>query len=285
MFNKNLLTILTLLLLLACLVLLIAIKSDNNNKDLTNMKGEQYSNNDIMLQEIKDSPTKTSSSSNSTSSSSSSIQVSKPKIAFTFDADMTPYMKKELDSGKIASWYDKELIDLLIKENVEATIFITGLWAESYPTETKELSDNPLFEIGSHSYKHYSFTKDCYGLPTLKDSEKEEDLTKSVNTIKDITGKEVTLFRFPGGCRNKSDQDLVTRLGLKEVYWTLVSGDAFNKNENNIYSNVIKKAKANDIIVMHLNGATSSPKTYEAMVKIIPDLREKGFRFVKISEL
>jgi len=198
---------------------------------------------------------------------------------------MTPYMKKELETGEIASWYDKELIDLLIKENVEATIFITGLWAESYPTVTKELSDNPLFEIGSHSYKHYSFTKDCYGLPNLKDSEKEDDLTKSVSTLKDITGKEVTLFRFPGGCRNKSDQDLVTKLGLKEVYWTLVSGDAFNKNENNIYSNVTKKAKANDIIVMHLNGATSSPKTYEAMVKIIPYLKEKGFRFVKISEL
>jgi peptidoglycan/xylan/chitin deacetylase (PgdA/CDA1 family) len=272
-------TILLGILLILSVIFTFVVKVQTTNLYYT-------SRNDSRTLNTYTTSTKSSeSSSSSDKSTSSSVEDLRPKIAFTFDADMTPYMKKELETGKIASWYDKELIDLLIKENVEATIFITGLWAESYPTVTKELSDNPLFEIGSHSYKHYSFTKDCYGLPYLKDSEKEDDLTKSVSTLKYITGKEVTLFRFPGGCRNKSDQDLVTRLGLKEVYWTLVSGDAFNKNENNIYSNVIKKAKANDIIVMHLNGATSSPKTYEAMVKIIPYLKEKEFRFVKISEL
>lgn len=277
--KKHTFIILAFILLLVSFTLLVILKNNSNESVKTQTPTV------VVLPKQAITTSTSSSFESSSSSSSSSVEDLRPKIAFTFDADMTPYMKKELETGKIASWYDKELIDLLIKENVEATIFITGLWAESYPTVTKELSDNPLFEIGSHSYKHYSFTKDCYGLPYLKDSEKEDDLTKSVSTLKDITGKEVTLFRFPGGCRNKSDQDLVTKLGLKEVYWTLVSGDAFNKNENNIYTNVIKKAKANDIIVMHLNGATSSPKTYEAMVKIIPYLKEKGFRFVKISEL
>lgn len=279
MTRKYTFTLLAFTLLLASFSFLVILK--NNSRESINTDTPKVAK----LSSLTSSTSLSSSSESSSSSSSSSVEDLRPKIAFTFDADMTPYMKKELETGKIASWYDKELVDLLIKENVEATIFVTGLWAESYPTVTKELSDNPLFEIGSHSYKHYSFTKDCYSLPYLKENEKEEDLTKSVNTLKEITGKEITLFRFPGGCRNKSDQDLVTKPGLKEVYWTLVSGDAFNKNENNIYSNVIKKAKANDIIVMHLNGATSSPKTYEAMVMIIPYLKEKGFRFVKISEL
>jgi polysaccharide deacetylase 2 family uncharacterized protein YibQ len=36
---------------------------------------------------------------------------------------------------------------------------------------------------------------------------------------------------------------------------------------------------------MHLNDGTLAPKTYYALLKIVPDLKKQGFNFVKISDL
>lgn len=127
-----------------------------------------------------------------------------PKIALTFDADMTPYMASQLKSGKVKSYYNSKIIDILTSNNIKATIFITGLWAEEYRDVTKNLAENPLFEIGNHSYKHFTFESPCYGLPALKDTEKEKDFTLSQSILKDITGFEPKLLGFQVGVMAKA---------------------------------------------------------------------------------
>ncbi len=89
---------------------------------------------------------------------------SKKVVALTFDADMTPRMSNELKTGKIASWYNQKVIDTLREEHVSATLFLAGLWIELYPAVTQDLSADPLFEIGNHSYSHPGFRSPCYGL-------------------------------------------------------------------------------------------------------------------------
>ena len=73
-------------------------------------------------------------------------------VALTFDADMTLKMRDELKSGKVASWYNANVIAVLQRENIPATLFLTGLWIEAYPEITKQLSQNPLFELGVESF-------------------------------------------------------------------------------------------------------------------------------------
>jgi peptidoglycan/xylan/chitin deacetylase (PgdA/CDA1 family) len=82
---------------------------------------------------------------------------SQKMVALTFDADMTPGMLRELKSKKVASWYDERVIETLRQQQVPATLFLTGLWIEAYSAATKELSANPLFELGNHSYSHGAF--------------------------------------------------------------------------------------------------------------------------------
>jgi len=207
------------------------------------------------------------------------------KIALTFDADMTSSMLIKLDTGKEKSLYNKEIINILEREKVPATIFITGLWAEKYPEAVKEIASSSLFEIGNHSYSHQGFTSQCYNLGALKEKDKTAEITKAQDVLEKFSGKKPNLFRFPGGCANKSDEKIVNSLGLKVIGWTLASGDAFNSNTKAIIDNVLHNAKDGSIIVFHLSGGRYAPKTADVIKTIIPKLKKQGYEFVTVSDL
>src|SRR2546426_10677076 len=75
-------------------------------------------------------------------------------VALTFDADLSPNMLRHLQSGRVSSWYNREVREILDSERVPATIFLTGLWASTYPAEARSLAEDSLFEIGSHGFSH-----------------------------------------------------------------------------------------------------------------------------------
>ena len=202
------------------------------------------------------------------------------KIALTFDADLTESML-----NKSASLYNYEIENILRKNNIKATIFITGLWAEYYEKQLKELANDTLFEIGNHSYSHKSFTHDCFNLKKLGDKHKKEDVLKAQEIIKRITGKYPLLFRFPGGCYSVQDVELVNELGLNIIQWDVISGDAIWKNPDKIIRNVLNKIQNGSIVIMHFTGNKKTPATAESLQKIIDELKKRGFEFVKVSEL
>lgn len=207
----------------------------------------------------------------------------KKMIALTFDADMTPFMLKKLQTKQVQSLYDKRIIDTLKETSTPATIFITGLWAKAYPEETKDLSQNPLFEIANHSLTHGGFTKNCYTLGQVPDKNKEISETQKI--LENLTGIIPKYFRFPGGCYEKEDLKLVADTGLQSIQWDVISGDSFQKDSNKIISNVINKTTNGSIIVMHLNGAPNAPATAKALPAIIKELKKKGYTFVTLSDL
>jgi peptidoglycan/xylan/chitin deacetylase (PgdA/CDA1 family) len=53
-------------------------------------------------------------------------------VALTFDADMTPYVLRQVHSGEVRSWYDPNILRELRTTATPATIFITGLWASTW---------------------------------------------------------------------------------------------------------------------------------------------------------
>ena len=184
----------------------------------------------------------------------------------------------------VKSWYNKDAIEFLKKENTKATIFFTGLWVATYPKEAREIADNPLFEVANHSYDHPAFTKYCFGLPFMDKTDKDEVELAQKELIK-VTGKIPMFFRFPGGCYNKINVETISRLGLTIVHWDVIGGDGFNNNENSIISNVLSRTQNGSIIVLHLNAGPYAPKTHLALYKIVPELKKRGFEFVTLSEL
>jgi peptidoglycan/xylan/chitin deacetylase (PgdA/CDA1 family) len=209
----------------------------------------------------------------------------KMEVALTFDACMTTSMLDKLKNGKVSSYYNEKVTEILNLNNIDATFFICGLWAQYYKEIVKSLAENPNFEIENHSYFHYAYTSNSYKLPVLAENEKKSDITLSQNVLKEITGTEPKFFRFPGGFYSDSDIALVRSFGLTVVGWDVVSGDAFNNNTKNIVSNVEKGLEPGSIIVMHINDSTNAPKTHEALQEIINFAKKNGYQFVKISDL
>lgn len=209
----------------------------------------------------------------------------KKKVSLTFDAEMTDFMRAQYVSGKVKSSYDARIVDVLNQTHTKATFFLTGMWIELYPQVTKELSRNPLFELGSHSYSDSSYSGYCYGLKQIPATVKIEDIGATEKLLRTYAGIDNTLFRFPGGCYTPTDVKLVNQAGDMVVHWDVAGVDGFNTNTDQIVRNVVDNVQNGSIVVLHMNGAPSSPKTGDALPMIISRLKEKGFEFVKINEL
>jgi peptidoglycan/xylan/chitin deacetylase (PgdA/CDA1 family) len=209
----------------------------------------------------------------------------KKQVALTFDADMTPEMKKDLLSGFTQSSYNKKVIDILEQTKTKATIFMTGMWIELYPDVTAELANNPLFELGNHSYSHPGFDGECWGLTPSPDERNHQEIQQTQDLLKKYAHLDNKLFRFPGGCYSSKDLEDVVKEGLYVVHWDSVADDGFNDDVSNIENNVLSTAQNGSIIVMHINGPPNAPLTAEALPTIISTLKERGFEFVKLSEM
>lgn len=207
------------------------------------------------------------------------------RISLTFDADMTAGMHSRLENKNVTGWYNRELIDYLEENNIEATLFLTGMWAETYPEDARKLADNPLFEIANHSYSHPGFTDHCYGLETVTEGQKKYELYHSKYVIRQITGVDTKLFRFPGGCETGADRALVESMGMRAVGWDILSGDSFSTDTVHIVNNMIEKAHDGAIIVAHMHAGPNAPKTAAAVKIAVPRLQARGYKFVKASEL
>ncbi|MBF4133262.1 polysaccharide deacetylase family protein [Streptomyces albidoflavus] len=204
-------------------------------------------------------------------------------VALTFDADMTA------DQGERAAGGERfdhpELIASLRRLKVPATVFMTGRWAEEYPDQTRAIGADPLFEIANHSYSHHAFTGDCYGLPRVAESEMRADVERAYTAFRTAgVKKAMPYFRFPGGCYDDAALREVSAAGVTAVQWDVVSGDAFATDADAVAQQVLDGVRPGSVVVMHCT-RSAAPTTERALRRIVPALREQGYRFVKVSEL
>lgn len=213
------------------------------------------------------------------------VTTTRKVVALTFDADMTPKMLRELRDGKVASWYNEDVIAVLEKENVPATLFLTGMWIETYATTTRELSSNPLFEIGNHSYSHGGFSSPCRGLNKMKESQDVPEIEKTDALLKKFAISYKKYFRFPGLCYDADDVRKAQNLGYTVIGGDIHAGDGFQSHADRIITNVVTHVRPGSIIVLHMNGGLDAPKTADALPGIIAKLKAEGYSFLKVSDL
>jgi peptidoglycan/xylan/chitin deacetylase (PgdA/CDA1 family) len=206
-------------------------------------------------------------------------------VALTFDADMTVKMRGELKSGKVGSWYNANVIAALERENVPATLFLTGLWIEAYPAVTKELSQNPLFELANHSYSHGGFRSPCYGLPVVKQSNEAAEVQKTDDLLQKYTVGYKKYFRFPGLCFDADDVKRVEAQDYTVVDGDVDGGDGFQSRPGPIIATIVAHVRPGSIVILHMHGGPNAPQTAVALPEIIKRLRAEGYSFVKVSDL
>nr|WP_075661042.1 polysaccharide deacetylase family protein [Streptomyces acidiscabies] len=203
-------------------------------------------------------------------------------VALTFDADMTSDQGPRAARGE--HFDNPALIATLRSLKIPATVFMTGRWAEEYPDQARSIGRDPLFEVANHSYSHHAFTADCYGLPTVPEADMRGDVEKAYAAFRKAgVPHAMPYFRFPGGCYDKTALRALNATGVTAVQWDVISGDAFATDADAVARQVLDGVKPGSVVVMHCT-RSAAPTTERALRTIVPELRRKGYRFVKVSD-
>ena len=184
-------------------------------------------------------------------------QEEQKKIAITFDDGPHPT-------------YTEELLDGLKERGVHATFFVTGEHAELHPDIIQRMQEEGHL-IGNHTYSHIQ----------LRSNNREqfrEELIRTNEVIKSITGEEVLYVRPPYGSWDKTFEK---ELNMFPVLWTIDPTDWSCLSADAVTKRVVKKAKENGIILLHDYYETS----VEAALAIIDELTKEGYTFVTVDEL
>lgn len=133
-------------------------------------------------------------------------------------------------------------MEILIRENVPTTLFISGRWAEKNAARLKRLANIPLFEIANHSFYHPYMT-------SVSDNRIRRELEMTQNILQGITGKCPVHFRPPFGEVDERLARLAREAGLVTIQYDIASGDpdpALSKSA--IVRRVLAAARGGSII-------------------------------------
>ncbi|MEV0455636.1 polysaccharide deacetylase family protein [Catellatospora methionotrophica] len=205
-------------------------------------------------------------------------------VALTFDADMTDRMLAQLRNGSVTSYANVKIIEMLEREQVPATFFLTGKWVQRYPELTERLAANPRFELANHTFGHQGFTSGCYNLPRIAPAAMTEDVAKTFKIIEAYGGRQTRYFRFPGLCHDRTALRAMAPLGLTVVDGDVVSGDPFATDWRPIVNAVLKKVKPGSIVILHVTEANAR-FTDEALPHILRGLAERDLAPATLSEV
>ena len=168
------------------------------------------------------------------------------------------------------SKYTDKILNILKKYNACGTFFLIGNKVEFYSDVLKRMLKEGS-EIGNHSYDHKLLTR-------LSKEDFQEEINKTQEAIKKVTGFTPTLFRPTyGGYTNV----LKSYTDLKFVLWDVDSRDWQVKTKDKILNNILPSVKSGSIILMHDNHEYA----LDALEDVLINLKEQDYKFVTVSEL
>ena len=185
------------------------------------------------------------------------IDPNKPMVALTFDDGPNPTSTSRI-------------LDVMEKYNVHATFFDLGNLMMKYPDVVKR--EAQLGEVATHTYSHKN-------LNAISTKEIEKELEQSKNVFNQILGYAPALLRPPYGNANSKVKALID---MPLINWNVDSLDwkyrdkDLTLNEIDKYGNLDGK-----IILMH----SIYKQTADAVEVLVPDLLDKGYQIVSVSEL
>lgn len=168
-------------------------------------------------------------------------------------------------------------IDSILKtlqdNNVKITFFMVGDWIEKFPEATKKINEAG-HEIASHSNTHPHVNNLSY-------EKNIEEIEKSNEKIKAITGNLTKIYRPPYGEYNNTVIQAAQDKGYYTIQWNLDTLDYTGLTGEEMWKRLDKKIKAGDIILSH-NGAKHTADSLDMLLK---NIKQKGLEIVKISDL
>ncbi len=196
-------------------------------------------------------------------------------LALTFDA-----------CGGKHSGYNKKLIEYLRREQIPATLFVTGLWIEKNRETFAELAKDPLFEIENHGMLHRLCStegKTKYGVHATRDrGDVIDEMELGARKIEELSGRRPVFFRSATAYTDELSLKIAERLGMEVVSYDVLSGDAMRASGKTMSRNILKGARHGAVVIMHFNHPGWPDQ--EALELSVPELKRRGYNFIKLED-
>ena len=188
-----------------------------------------------------------------------------------------PYLSLTFDDGpnKIQT---PKVLKILQKHDIKATFFVIGENIE-YQKDILKMVYNQGHEIGNHFYTHDNINK-------LTKQQIKENIIKTNELIYSTIGYTPKVVRPPYGIVTDDLKEVCGELNMSIILWTddKDSKDWEFTEASIITSNLTKKVSNGDIFLFH-DSNKKFTNTLTAIDEIIPMLKKKGYKWVKVSTL
>mgnify|MGYP002550732120 CR=1 FL=1 len=170
-----------------------------------------------------------------------------------------------------------KVLDVLEKYGAKGTFFVIGRNIAGNESVVRRIIDDG-HEIGNHTYTHPLRSGSSETL--LEEAAKTSELLESTFDYSPV------LFRPPGGNISGSMIESICEAGYKCVLWSwrMDTRDWASPPVESVVQTVLQDVKFGDIVLFHDNVYGNSP-TAEALEIILPELIDRGYSFVTVSEL
>lgn len=190
----------------------------------------------------------------------------RPVVALTFDDgpddDFTP-----------------RVLDILRREGVKATFFVTGVRAENHPTVLRRIVRDGHV-AASHGYQHARYS-------VLTPAQIKADLDANRRLLEKAGSSHSYLFRPPYGAMDVQAAETVIGLNHKIILWSVDTRDWQERSADDIAGTVFAETRPGSIVLQHSAGGPGQnlAGTVEALPRIISRLKREGYEFVTIPEM
>jgi peptidoglycan-N-acetylmuramic acid deacetylase len=188
--------------------------------------------------------------------------------------------KKEIyltfDNG-YENGYTPKVLDVLKKQKVPATFFVTGHYLDKEPGLVKRMV-NEGHIVGNHSWHHPDLT-------TQSAQQLKKELDSVRLKVEELTGqKGMSYLRPPRGIFSERVLAESKKLGYTTVFWSLAFIDwkvDAQRGWKYSYDNIMRQIHPGSILLLH----TVSKDNAEALDQAIIDLKKQGYIFKSLDDV
>lgn len=179
-----------------------------------------------------------------------------------------------------------KILDILKKNHVKATFFVTGKGDAS----SKKIYQRIVKEghtLAMHSYSHIQ--------DVIYDSKEafEKDLKQINRCLYEATGVHTKFYRFPGGSSTQNTSlpiqnfiDVLKKNHYLYLDWNVISPDINNANatKEQVVTGVMQGVDAYDTAVVLMYDVADKPMTVKALPSIIKQIKAKNYELLPVDE-
>lgn len=184
--------------------------------------------------------------------------------------------------------YDADLVEFLIRDRIAATLFLTGRWIHANPSGVAVLRENlDLFEIENHGENHIPAVlgrgESVYGIPGEPDVEHlRREILDEAESIRRALGVATHWYRAATAEYDRGALEEIRRLGFRVAGFSVNADAGATLDRADIVARM-RRVRGGDVIIAHMNKPRA--ETFEGLKSALPELRQRGLRFVRLDEI